>query len=128
MTKASNKTPDATDVHVGGLIRLRRVNMGISQEKLGEEIGVTFQQVQKYEKGANRVGSSRLQAIATALNVTPAFFFQGAPGSNDERAQEQAEELRLLALPGAIDLLKAYAVSSTNGQRSLVNIAQQVAA
>ncbi|WP_366512958.1 helix-turn-helix transcriptional regulator [Mesorhizobium sp.] len=68
------------DIHVGSRIRLRRNMLGMSQEKLGENLGITFQQIQKYEKGTNRVGASRLQAIASILSVPVAFFFEDAPG------------------------------------------------
>ena len=65
----NKKKPNPIDVHVGSRVRLRRNMLGMSQEKLGEALGITFQQIQKYEKGANRVGASRLQAIATVMNV-----------------------------------------------------------
>lgn len=67
------------DVHVGTRIRLRRTLMGLSQEKLGELVGLTFQQIQKYEKGANRVGASRLYQFAKVLEVPPSFFFDDMP-------------------------------------------------
>ncbi|MBX3577223.1 MAG: helix-turn-helix transcriptional regulator [Rhizobiaceae bacterium] len=76
----NKKKPNPIDVHVGSRIRLRRNMLGLSQEKLGENLGITFQQIQKYEKGTNRVGASRLQAIASILNVPVAFFFEDAPG------------------------------------------------
>ncbi len=76
----SKKKPNPIDVHVGGRIRLRRNMVGMSQEKLGEHLGITFQQIQKYEKGTNRVGASRLQAIASFLEVPVSYFFEGAPG------------------------------------------------
>lgn len=76
----SKKSPNPIDIHVGARVRLRRMMLGMSQEKLGEHLGITFQQVQKYEKGTNRVGASRLQAIARVLSVPVAFFFDGAPG------------------------------------------------
>ena len=78
--KQDRKEPEPTDVHVGGRIRLRRNQLGMSQEKLGESLGITFQQIQKYEKGTNRVGASRLQAIASILDVPVAFFFAEVPG------------------------------------------------
>lgn len=81
----NKKKPNPTDVHVGSRIRLRRNMLGMSQEKLGELLGITFQQIQKYEKGSNRVGASRLQAISSILNVPVSFFFEDAPGS--ERSQ-----------------------------------------
>lgn len=75
----NKKRPNPIDAHVGSRIRLRRMMLNMSQEKLGEQLGITFQQVQKYEKGTNRVGASRLQAIATILQVPVAFFFEDAP-------------------------------------------------
>jgi transcriptional regulator with XRE-family HTH domain len=78
--KENKKRPNPTDVHVGSRIRMRRNMLGMSQEKLGENLGITFQQIQKYEKGTNRVGASRLQAIASILDVPVAFFFDDAPG------------------------------------------------
>lgn len=76
----NKKKPNPIDIHVGGRIRLRRNMLGMSQERLGESLGITFQQIQKYEKGTNRVGASRLQAIASILEVPVAFFFEDAPG------------------------------------------------
>jgi transcriptional regulator with XRE-family HTH domain len=75
----AKKTPNAIDRHVGSRLRMRRVLMGMSQEKLGEHLGVTFQQVQKYEKGMNRMGASRLQSASRALEVPVEFFFRDAP-------------------------------------------------
>jgi len=73
------KIPNPIDRHVGSRVRMRRVMLGMSQEKLGDALGLTFQQVQKYEKGTNRIGASRLQQISRTLEVPPAFFFEGAP-------------------------------------------------
>lgn len=80
MAEDNKKKPNPIDIHVGSRIRLRRNMLGMSQEKLGENLGITFQQIQKYEKGTNRVGASRLQAIASILGVPVAFFFEDAPG------------------------------------------------
>jgi transcriptional regulator with XRE-family HTH domain len=74
------KTPNPIDRHVGSRVRMRRMMISMSQEKLGERLGITFQQVQKYEKGTNRIGASRLQQISTILGVPVSFFFEGAPG------------------------------------------------
>jgi transcriptional regulator with XRE-family HTH domain len=73
------EAPNPVDKHVGSRVRMRRVLLGMSQEKLGEALGLTFQQVQKYEKGTNRVSASRLQEISKILKVPPSFFFDGAP-------------------------------------------------
>src|SRR6476469_7538175 len=90
------KVPNPIDRHVGSRVRMRRVLLGMSQEKLGEALGLTFQQVQKYEKGTNRIGASRLQQSSQSLNVPPAFFFEGAPVSesqvNTQRASGFAED------------------------------------
>jgi transcriptional regulator with XRE-family HTH domain len=80
LEKENKKSPNPTDIHVGSRIRMRRNILGMSQEKLGESLGITFQQIQKYEKGTNRVGASRLQAIASILDVPVAFFFAEVPG------------------------------------------------
>ncbi len=77
---ASKKQPNPIDVHVGSRVRLRRMMLGMSQEKLGESLGITFQQIQKYEKGTNRIGASRLQHIARVLTMPVSYFFEGAPG------------------------------------------------
>lgn len=90
--RENKKKPNPIDIHVGGRIRLRRNMLGMSQEKLGEGLGITFQQIQKYEKGTNRVGASRLQAISSLLNVPIAFFFEGAPGHDGAAATGLAEE------------------------------------
>lgn len=75
----SRKSPNPIDAHVGARVRMRRVLIGMSQEKLGERLGLTFQQVQKYEKGTNRIGASRLQQISDILTVPVSYFFEGAP-------------------------------------------------
>src|SRR3954468_9912069 len=73
--------PSPIDVHVGGRVRLRRTLLGMSQEKLGEALGLTFQQVQKYERGVNRIGASRLFDLARVLDVPIGFFFDDMPDS-----------------------------------------------
>src|SRR5215212_7547401 len=77
----TTKAPNPTDRHVGSRVRMRRMMLSMSQEKLGDALGLTFQQVQKYEKGTNRIGASRLQQIANILQVPVAFFFEGAPNA-----------------------------------------------
>ncbi len=88
----SPATPNAVDIHVGGRVRLRRLLLGMSQEELGDALGVTFQQVQKYERGANRIGAGRLYDVARALNVPIEYFFEGlegepAPSSKGARSE-----------------------------------------
>jgi len=73
------KSPSSTDVHVGARVRMRRMMLSMSQEKLGGALGLTFQQVQKYEKGTNRISASKLQEISQILHVPVSFFFEGVP-------------------------------------------------
>src|ERR1700690_418184 len=75
----STKAPNPVDKYVGSRVRMRRIMLGMSQEKLGEALGLTFQQVQKYEKGTNRVGASRIQQISEILQVPVSFLFEGGP-------------------------------------------------
>lgn len=75
----AGKKPNPVDAHVGSRVRLRRMLLGMSQERLGESMGLTFQQVQKYEKGVNRIGASRLFQISKILDVPVQFFFEEAP-------------------------------------------------
>ena len=79
----AKKIPNPIDLHVGGRVRMRRMIVGMSQERLGEALGLTFQQVQKYEKGSNRIGASRLQQISHILEVPVEFFFEGLPTAGE---------------------------------------------
>src|SRR5215831_6988738 len=76
------KAPNPIDQHVGSRVRMRRLMLAVSQEKLGAALGLTFQQVQKYERGTNRIGASRLQQISQILQVPVAFFFEGLPSDD----------------------------------------------
>src|SRR6202140_2944598 len=80
--------PHPTDKYVGSRVRMRRLMLGLSQAQLGEALGITFQQVQKYEKGTNRISASRLQGISQILQVPIEFFFDGAP---HKRGQDDAQ-------------------------------------
>lgn len=73
----TRKSPSPVDVHVGGRVRVQRMRIGMSQEKLGYALGLTFQQIQKYEKGSNRIGASRLYQIGCVLGVSAEYFFEG---------------------------------------------------
>src|SRR3954451_7917614 len=86
----AKKAPNPIDIHVGSRVRLRRMMLSLSQEKLGNGLGLTFQQVQKYEKGTNRIGASRLQQIAQILQVPVSFFFEGAPNQNPRSDDAEA--------------------------------------
>ena len=118
--------PNPVDVHVGSRVRLRRTLLGMSQEKLGEAIGLTFQQVQKYERGANRIGASRLFDLSRVLDVPVGFFFDEMsddvaarspaqrPGSGD-RMPEQ--ELDPMVKRETLELVRAYYKISEPGVR-----------
>lgn len=133
--KDNKKKPNPTDIHVGSRIRLRRNMLGMSQEKLGEHLGITFQQIQKYEKGTNRVGASRLQAIASILQVPVSFFFQEAGGGSEgEGAAGFAEErvavfdLDFPTGPEGVQLNRAFArISDPKVRRSIVDLVKSLA-
>jgi len=107
------KSPNPVDVHVGSRIRLRRMMIGMSQERLGERLGLTFQQVQKYEKGANRVGASRLFAIANILEVPVEFFFADMPSGMAE-GQGKSGDSKGMAEPDETAFVMDF-VSSSEG-------------
>lgn len=110
--------PNPVDIHVGSRVRLRRTLLGLSQEKLGEAVGLTFQQIQKYERGANRIGSSRLYALSRILDVPVSFFFEDMPAEISGKggkpvpgvfAQTQQEfSADPLAKRETLELVRAY--------------------
>jgi transcriptional regulator with XRE-family HTH domain len=127
------KAPNQIDRHVGGRVRMRRMMIKMSQEKLGDALDLTFQQVQKYEKGTNRIGASRLQQIAGILGVPVDFFFNGAPaaeGSTEGFAEQAAPgyEADLLTADG-LKLLRAFhVIKDGKVRRRLVELAQALSA
>lgn len=128
------KTPNPVDVHVGSRVRLKRTMMGLSQEKLGESLGVTFQQVQKYEKGANRIGASRLQQISSILRTPISFFFEGAPVRNDLAAEGFSEDgiqdytIDFLSTNEGIQLNKAFArIKDPKVRKKIVDLVKSLA-
>ncbi|HWK87956.1 MAG TPA: helix-turn-helix transcriptional regulator [Xanthobacteraceae bacterium] len=131
MTK---KAPNPIDKHVGSRVRMRRMMIGMSQEKLGEKLGITFQQIQKYEKGTNRVGASRLQQIATALSVPPSFFFEGAPvpdaaeaGGGFSEPSSPAYVSDFLATSDGLALTKAFMkIRDPKVRRRIVDLVQSM--
>ncbi len=123
------KTPDPVDKHVGARVRMRRMLVGMSQEKLGESLGLTFQQVQKYEKGANRIGASRLQQISGVLKVPVEFFFEGSPQNGNALAagfkdrDNQASLVEFLNTPEAIQLNRAFlSITDPAVRRKIVDL------
>jgi transcriptional regulator with XRE-family HTH domain len=129
------KTPNPTDKHVGSRVRMRRMMLGMSQTKLAEALGITFQQVQKYEKGSNRVSSSRLQQAAHILQVPVMFFFEGGPSATNgkstghQSAPSPAYVTEFLASRDGLALVKAFtALKDAKLRRSIVDLAKEVAA
>src|ERR1044072_3091170 len=112
--KMLKKSPNPTDKHVGSRVRMRRMMLAMSQEKLGDALGLTFQQVQKYEKGTNRIGASRLQQISNILQVPVSFFFEGAPhlpgghGGGMSEAPSPAYVSDFLATSDGLSLTKSF--------------------
>ena len=131
--------PNPVDVHVGARVRLRRTLMGLSQEKLGEAIGLTFQQVQKYERGANRIGASRLYDLSRVLDVPVSFFFDdmqpAAPAAPDHRAPGFAEPAQAafegepMGKRDTLELVRAYyRIADPTVRRRLTDLARSMAA
>lgn len=104
-----SKAPNSIDVHVGSQIRFRRRSLKITQTILANKLGITFQQVQKYEKGANRVGASRLQAIADILGVEVAFFFNNL--ANDASPMPLAEKNESIMLRTFLSSMEGFALN-----------------
>ncbi len=108
--------------------------LGMSQEKLGESLGITFQQIQKYEKGTNRVGASRLQAIASVLTAPVSFFFEGAPGEDGDAAQGMAEDggtfvVDFLNSSEGVQLNRAFVkISDPKVRRRIIDLVKVLAA
>jgi len=95
----SSERPHPVDIHVGGRVRLRRTMLGMSQEKLGEALGLTFQQVQKYERGTNRIGSSRLFELSKVLDVPITFFFDEMPAETADAGAKKPKGMSEIAGP-----------------------------
>ena len=119
----ATRSPDAVDIQVGKLIRGRRLALGISQTALADELDVSFQQVQKYEQGSNRVGSGRLAKIADALGVEPSFFFP----RNGKSSAEDPEAIVLASTIGATKLLRAYSeIKDIDARRAVVALLESL--
>ena len=121
--------PDPVDIYVGSRVRVRRTILGFSQEKLAEQLGITFQQVQKYENGSNRMGSSRLYAISRILNVPVSFMFEGYNSSDEIKVSESVSKFdKQMRSRETIELMKAYyAIKDENVRRKLLEMVKAVA-
>lgn len=130
----TKKTPNPIDIHVGARVRLRRTMLGLSQEKLGESLGVTFQQVQKYEKGSNRIGASRLQKLSEILKAPISFFFEDAPGSRQNMIDGMSEAdspnyvVDFLSTSEGLQLNKAFAnIKDPKVRKKIIDLVRSLA-
>ena len=130
------KAPNPIDKHVGSRVRMRRMMLSMSQEKLGGALGLTFQQVQKYEKGTNRIGASRLQQISHILQVPVAFFFEGAPSFHPQsesdggmgEAPSPTYVSDFLATSDGLALTKAFMdIKEPKLRRRIVDLVEEIA-
>ncbi len=130
--------PSPVDVHVGGRVRLRRTLLGMSQEKLGNAVGLTFQQIQKYERGANRIGASRLFDLSCVLQVPVQFFFEemarepaGAhydPAIGDGETAAELPDADAMRRRETLELVRAYyRIPDPNLRRRLFDLAKAMA-
>lgn len=132
----AGKKPNPIDAHVGSRVRLRRMLLGMSQERLGESMGLTFQQVQKYEKGVNRIGASRLFQISKILDVPVQFFFEEAPhigpGSQVRGMAEPDSEtfiLEFLNSREGLELNRAFVkIGDAKVRKSIVDLVRALGA
>ena len=131
----AKKAPNPTDRHVGARVHMRRMMLQMSQEKLGDALGLTFQQVQKYEKGANRIGASRLQQISHILQVPVSFFFEGAPDAPGFKSEGMAEApspayvADFLATSDGLSLTRSFMrIKDSKLRRKIVDLVEQIAA
>ena len=128
----ATKVPDPVDKHVGSRVRMRRLMLGMSQQKLGNSLGLTFQQVQKYEKGKNRVSASRLQAMPHILQVHVPFFFEGSPHNaghvgKGAEAPSPAYVSDFLASSDGLKLVEAFMqIGDAKLRRSLVRLVEEI--
>jgi transcriptional regulator with XRE-family HTH domain len=129
----SIKAPDPVDVHVGKRVRMRRLMLDMSQGTLGEALNLTFQQVQKYEKGTNRVGASRLQQLSDILQVPVEFFFEGGPRPGKSPATRgkpvpTAFVSDFLATSDGLALTRAFTqIKDAKLRRSIVDLVERIA-
>lgn len=132
-TIMSRRTPNPIDVHVGGRVRMRRLLVGMSQEKLADQLGITFQQVQKYEKGTNRIGASRLFEASQVLGVPVSFFYEelGGAAARQPGLAEPASEAYVadfVASREGLQLMKAFvAVKDPKVRRRIVELVESLA-
>ena len=128
----AKKAPNPIDKHVGSRVRMRRMMLAMSQEKLGDALGLTFQQVQKYENGTNRIGASRLQYLSGILQVPVPFFFKGSPYARGARSRIHGAPspdyiTDFLTSRDGLALTKAFMrIKDTKLKRRIVDLVQRI--
>lgn len=141
VVEKGSRRANPLDLHVGSRVRLQRMLLGMSQEKLGEQLGLTFQQIQKYEKGINRIGASRLYELARVLGVSVQFFYEDAPGTKSDHrsnaasaggfAERQGTDtyvVDFLSSREGVELNKAFVkIADPKVRRSIVDLVRTLA-
>jgi len=128
VSEVSTKAPDPMDIALGAAVRIRRRSLGISQEGLAEQCGVSFQQVQKYENGANRISFSRLVQIARALKCRVVDLMDVLDQPEGAALTDDMELLSRMRTPGAIELLVAFETLAPDTRSSLLALVRTLAA
>ncbi len=129
----SRKLPNPVDRQVGSRVRMRRRSLGKSQTWLADGVGLAFQQIQKYEKGSNRIGSSRLQQFANLLGVPVSFFFEGAPDASSQRKEKAVDPsiedvAAFVSSDDGLALIKAFVrVKDAKLKRVITDLVEQIA-
>jgi len=124
----SARSPNKTDIYIGKRIKIQRLTRGLSQTDVASRLGITFQQIQKYERGLNRVGAGRLQEIANLFRVTPAFFFEDGPRHKPGQSEEASETTELLANKYNLALAQAYnKIRSRTVRRNVLELVEGLA-
>ena len=124
----SARSPNQTDVYIGKRIKMQRLARGLSQTNVANRLGITFQQIQKYERGVNRVGAGRLQEIANLFSVTPAFFFDDGPRLKLGKSEGESETTELLANKYNLALAQAFnKIRSRSVRRNVLELVEGLA-
>ena len=124
----SARSPNQTDVYIGKRIKMQRLARGLSQRAVASRLGITFQQIQRYERGISRVGAGRLQEVANLFGVTPAFFFEDGPRLKPGKSREASETTELLANKYSLALAQAYnKIRSRTVRRNVLELVEGLA-
>jgi transcriptional regulator with XRE-family HTH domain len=124
----SNRSPNQTDVHIGKRMKMQRMACDLSQTDVANRLGITFQQIQKYERGTNRIGPGRLQELANLLGVSPVFFFEDGPRFGKGKSTDKQATTDLLSKKDGLELAQAFdRIQSRSVRRQVVDFVRQLA-